>query len=436
MSRPRERVVTGVGVGWMLPLVDHADIWGKLHRHISGPKPEWFDDEIRKVASAFFCYAWGRERWPTAQVFRAKYARIPILVEELRTEIQDLVSQGDPRILRACNAIASEHHRRNPFSPIEAPVNDLFDQLGTIVGSLNEQVEQMPVKRERLPTGPDDSDTTYRRVNNVLVGGMIKVANKIELPVAASKDSSSPSIFVEFVKNVLMAYRTAFETAFASYDYEQARQRYIDQGLSQEEAEEYSVGEEAGYRFSIKTLGTHTQSYSATANMVSAALRGMHHLANSRGICIVVVHHVRKADADDPFYTVSGSTGLTGAADTTLILAKRPSEDGVVLYGRGRDLEEIEIGVEFDPESCRWRDLGDPAEAFASDTRAAIFAALRSGANTPKGIAETTGIEPENIRQTLGRMVRADDIRKAGRGKYELVKDPLSPCHNRHNGGY
>ena len=69
-----------------------------------------------------------------------------------------------------------------------------------------------------------------------------------------------------------------------------------------------------------------------------AALRDLHGLANDLGIGIVAVHHVRKAEADDPFDTVSGSTGLTGAADTTLILTKRTEDGGCVLYGRGRDL--------------------------------------------------------------------------------------------------
>lgn len=164
-----------------------------------------------------------------------------------------------------------------------------------------------------------------------------------------------------------------------------------------------------------------------------AALRGLHGIANTRGIGIIVVHHVRKADAEDPFDTVSGSTGLTGAADTTLILTRRESEGGVVIYGRGRDLEEIETAVEFDAETCRWRDLGDPAEAFASDTRLAIFSAIRAGSNTPKAIADHSGIDGATVRQTLGRMVRAGDLDKTERGRYVLRGDPLTPRHNGHN---
>ena len=163
------------------------------------------------------------------------------------------------------------------------------------------------------------------------------------------------------------------------------------------------------------------------------ALRGLHQIASNTGVAIMVVHHLRKADADDPFDTVSGSTGLTGAADTTLILTKRENDGGVVLYGRGRDLEEFETGLEFDAKACRWRDMGDPVEAFASDTRAAIFEAIRAGKTAAKDIIAETGINPDNVYQSLRRMVRSGDLKKDGRGSYNLIVDPLTPCQESQN---
>ena len=32
--------------------------------------------------------------------------------------------------------------------------------------------------------------------------------------------------------------------------------------------------------------------------------------------------------------------------------------NGATLYGRGRDIEEIESAVEFNKETCRWHVLG------------------------------------------------------------------------------
>lgn len=109
------------------------------------------------------------------------------------------------------------------------------------------------------------------------------------------------------------------------------------------------------------------------------AIRGLHELANRNGIAIIIVHHVRKADADDPFDTVSGSTGLTGAADGTLVLTN--TSEGKVLYGRGRDLMEFESAVAFDAATCQWSDLGRPSEAYGWNwsRQGEVVASIRIG---------------------------------------------------------
>ena len=155
------------------------------------------------------------------------------------------------------------------------------------------------------------------------------------------------------------------------------------------------------------------------------ALRGLHRLANDCGIGVLVVHHVRKADADDPFDTVSGSTGLTGAADTTLILTR--NTDGSVLYGRGRDLSETEMAVDFDLTTCLWSDLGLPCDVFGSNTRKAIRAALKDGHQSPQEITEATGLDYDLCAKTLQRMAEGGEIQKGGRGRYRPTPDPDCP---------
>ena len=43
-------------------------------------------------------------------------------------------------------------------------------------------------------------------------------------------------------------------------------------------------------------------------------------LADKYGICILLIHHLRKQAASDPFDQISGSNGLMGAADTTWVI--------------------------------------------------------------------------------------------------------------------
>jgi hypothetical protein len=145
----------------------------------------------------------------------------------------------------------------------------------------------------------------------------------------------------------------------------------------------------------------------------------LHRLANDRGIAIVLIHHVRKMDAEDPIDTVSGTLGLTGAADTVLVLDRR-SDTGMTLYGRGRDIEEIETAIEFDRHTCRWTIRGQASDIRRSDERGKITNALDEAGEplSPSDVALITGMPNPNVRQLLFKMAKAGEVEKAGRGKY------------------
>ena len=77
-------------------------------------------------------------------------------------------------------------------------------------------------------------------------------------------------------------------------------------------------------------------------------------LADKLGLAIVLVHHTRKCSDGDPFNMISGSTGLSGCVDGSMVLieSKRGSRKAK-LYCVGRDIENQEINVVF--ESSRWK---------------------------------------------------------------------------------
>lgn len=129
-------------------------------------------------------------------------------------------------------------------------------------------------------------------------------------------------------------------------------------------------------------------------------------------------------EAEDPIDTVSGTTGLTGAVDTILVLAS--TSQGTTLYGRGRDIEEIEKAIRFDKESCRWTIEGDASEVRRTDERGAILAALlEAGAPmSPSDLSAATGMPSLNVRQLLFKMVRAEEVVKCGRGRYRHPQCP------------
>ena len=71
-----------------------------------------------------------------------------------------------------------------------------------------------------------------------------------------------------------------------------------------------------------------------------AALEGLHALTRDYpGLCILVLHHVRKAKGDSPAETISGTNGLAGAADAYVILEQGPEPNTAKVHIDGRDWE-------------------------------------------------------------------------------------------------
>jgi hypothetical protein len=149
------------------------------------------------------------------------------------------------------------------------------------------------------------------------------------------------------------------------------------------------------------------------------ALTGLHEIAHAHQVAIVVVHHTRKADADDVFDTVSGTLGLTGSADSILILSKKSGK--VVLNARGRDIEDSETALSFDGGTGRWIALGAVSEVLVSDERLRIVTALEHSPEpmSPKEIMLATNNSNRNaIDLLLLKMVKDGLISKVARGKY------------------
>ena len=147
-----------------------------------------------------------------------------------------------------------------------------------------------------------------------------------------------------------------------------------------------------------------------------AALSPLQVMAGEMGFAILVVHHLRKMPGDDPFDTISGTTGLTGAVDAAFVLQR--GKQGVTLYGRGREIEEMEQAVEF--VAGTWKVLGDAAEVRRSEERGAILEILE-GADDPMGpkeIADALGWKTDNVKQLLFKMHKDGEIEKQGRGRY------------------
>ena len=150
-------------------------------------------------------------------------------------------------------------------------------------------------------------------------------------------------------------------------------------------------------------------------------LGSLKELSDRYGVAIVVVHHSRKAaDEADVFGEVSGSTGLTGAADGLLYAKRARNTAEAVLHVTGRDIDEHEYGLTWDKRTCQWTVSDEPAVlATMAPTRRTILDDLTDHPlSTPVEVAERTGITLNTVQQTVRRMVTDDQLDSDGQGRY------------------
>ncbi len=156
------------------------------------------------------------------------------------------------------------------------------------------------------------------------------------------------------------------------------------------------------------------------------AARELKNIADEFGVAVLLLHHTRKATADDFLDSVSGTQGLAGAADAVLVLTRARNTKQAVLKVTGRDVEEAQCALELDASIGAWQVLDTPAaEIDLGDTRRRILECVRKhGAMTPTQIADVTGLKVGTIKVTCRRMVDDDQLDTDGNGRYV---DPVSP---------
>jgi RecA-family ATPase len=153
-----------------------------------------------------------------------------------------------------------------------------------------------------------------------------------------------------------------------------------------------------------------------------SAIVPLQEFSGEHGLTTILVTHLRKmgAESGDPIDQISGTVGITGAADMIMVLDR--NEKGSSLYGRGRDAPEYEVAMQFD--SGHWNVLGDAEEVARSRQRTSILDALqeRGEAMSPADIAKATGIKSGSVSHLLAKMAKDGLVQKYGYGAWYPVK--------------
>jgi len=158
-------------------------------------------------------------------------------------------------------------------------------------------------------------------------------------------------------------------------------------------------------------------------------------LADKLGVAILLVHHLRKQQDDDPLNMVSGTTGITGAVDSSFVLSKQKrSSNSAVLVCDGRDIEYRELELEFDGDSHLWRLISDSVETpelLLDDTVSLVCGYLcecHHFVGTPSELADA-------LEKSAGRKISPGTVSKKLLRNHDELKSLEITCEFRRSNG-
>ena len=101
----------------------------------------------------------------------------------------------------------------------------------------------------------------------------------------------------------------------------------------------------------IREVGGEAYSYASDYEIIGKIKQ----FADQHGICVLTVHHTRKQQADDSFETISGTTGLLGCADGSLLMQKKKRTAlEATIDVVGRDQQDQILYLKKDPHTQIW----------------------------------------------------------------------------------
>ena len=142
---------------------------------------------------------------------------------------------------------------------------------------------------------------------------------------------------------------------------------------------------------------------------------GLRKLAHKLGIAIIVVHHCKKTTdvSSAPLEKVIGSIGITGTAETILVMEQLTGTQDCKLTITGKDVEQCEKHLAWNRHGFDISD--DIREANLGATQKLVLALIRESPRcTQKSIVDATGKDQGQIARTIDKLVEVGLVVKKG----------------------
>lgn len=154
--------------------------------------------------------------------------------------------------------------------------------------------------------------------------------------------------------------------------------------------------------------------------LMTAVLGELQQLAQARQLAVMAIDHHRKTNglAADPVDDIIESSAKPGVADTILGLYREKGKHSATLRARGREMEETELALEWDPLSCTWESLGAAGQVQTARFAGDIIDAIRDLTDlgvlaTTANIATHLGKDRGYVSHTLAELIRKGRVVKA-----------------------
>ena len=152
-------------------------------------------------------------------------------------------------------------------------------------------------------------------------------------------------------------------------------------------------------------------------------------LAINHNFSFTFSDHTRKPMGrdNDPIDDILYSSEKVKSADVVLALYKEQGKSGAKLLGRGRDIEDVDLALKWDPEIWCWQSLGDSGQIKTAEHTDEVLSALASfGKARMIDIARATGINKGTVYKILSALWMNQKVHKEeiGNDVFYEVKQP------------
>jgi len=130
-------------------------------------------------------------------------------------------------------------------------------------------------------------------------------------------------------------------------------------------------------------------------------------------VTILLVDHHGKMSGDDPIRDLIGSIGKSATFDSIIGLYKEQNKQGAKLTVIGRDMDDVNLAIEFDPSTFSWQSKGDIKSVLQQTVLDAIKTLVNNGElATTTSIAEHIDQDRGNVHKAVSQLINMGKVKK------------------------